>query len=65
MIHRSSFGGQRSIQLSYGCVGLHLADWFGLGNGPAGAASVPLPLPTAEMTSDEHRLPDCPAGGSL
>src|SRR5665811_2484279 len=39
--HRShyklaSFGGQRSIQLSYGCVGVHLADWRGVGNGPAG-----------------------------
>jgi hypothetical protein len=30
-----AFGGQRSIQLSYGCVGVHLADWPGLGNGPA------------------------------
>jgi hypothetical protein len=28
-----AFGGQRSIQLSYGCVGVHLADWQGLGNG--------------------------------
>jgi hypothetical protein len=33
----SSFGGQRSIQLSYGCVGVHLADWRGVGNGPARA----------------------------
>jgi hypothetical protein len=32
---RSSFGGQRSIQLSYGCVAVHLADWPGMGNGPA------------------------------
>jgi hypothetical protein len=32
-----AFGGQRSIQLSYGCVGLHLADWPGHGNGQAGA----------------------------
>src|SRR5258708_7869809 len=32
-----AFGGQRSIQLSYGCVAVHLADWRGLGNGPAGA----------------------------
>ncbi len=32
-----AFGGQRSIQLSYGCVEVHLADWPGLGNGPAGA----------------------------
>src|SRR5229473_6883185 len=32
-----AFGGQRSIQLSYGCVAVHLADWRGVGNGPAGA----------------------------
>ena len=32
-----AFGGQRSIQLSYGCVGAHLADWPGRGNGPARA----------------------------
>ena len=31
-----AFGGQRSIQLSYGCVGVHLADWSGIGNGLAG-----------------------------
>jgi hypothetical protein len=30
-----AFGGQRSIQLSYGCVGVHLADWPTLGNGRA------------------------------
>ena len=29
-----AFGGQRSIQLSYGCVKAHLADWRGRGNGP-------------------------------
>jgi hypothetical protein len=28
-----AFGGQRSIQLSYGCVGVHLADWSRVGNG--------------------------------
>jgi hypothetical protein len=28
-----AFGGQRSIQLSYGCLGVHLADWPDLGNG--------------------------------
>src|SRR5436190_14073203 len=28
-----AFGGQRSIQLSYGCNGVHLADWSGVGNG--------------------------------
>jgi hypothetical protein len=32
-----AFGGQRSIQLSYGCVGVHLADWLEVGNGLAGA----------------------------
>jgi hypothetical protein len=32
-----AFGGQRSIQLSYGCVGVHLADWLEVGNGQAGA----------------------------
>ena len=26
-----------SIQLSYGCFGVHLADWRCVGNGPAGA----------------------------
>src|SRR5262245_30865210 len=31
-----AFGGQRSIQLSYGCVGDRLADCPGLGNGPSG-----------------------------
>src|SRR2546429_3968566 len=32
-----AFGGQRSIQLSYGCVAVHLADWPGRGNGPQGS----------------------------
>src|SRR3954453_8058106 len=31
-----AFGGQRSIQLSYGCIGVHLADCFAIGNVPAG-----------------------------
>jgi hypothetical protein len=35
-----AFGGQRSIQLSYGCVGVHLADWPEVGNGQAGAGWV-------------------------
>jgi hypothetical protein len=32
-----AFGGQRSIQLSYGCVRVHLADWPEVGNGQTGA----------------------------
>ena len=32
-----AFGGQRSIQLSYGCVAVHLADWSAVGNGQTGA----------------------------
>jgi hypothetical protein len=32
-----AFGGQRSIQLSYGCVAVHLADWPAIGNVPEGA----------------------------
>ena len=35
-----AFGGQRSIQLSYGCVGVHLAHWPGIGNGQVGPSSV-------------------------
>ena len=35
-----AFGGQRSIQLSYGCIGVHLADWTGMGNGQAEPAGV-------------------------
>src|SRR4051812_2446085 len=31
-----AFGGQRSIQLSYGCVGRDVADWTGVGNGLGG-----------------------------
>ena len=34
-----AFGGQRSIQLSYGCNGVHLADWSGVGNALGGAPS--------------------------
>jgi hypothetical protein len=33
---RSSFGGQRSIQLSHGCGTVRVAGWHGVGNGPAG-----------------------------
>jgi hypothetical protein len=29
---RSSFGGQRSIQLSYGCIAVHSADCPAIGN---------------------------------
>ncbi len=36
-----AFGGQRSIQLSYGCNGLHLADWSGDGNGLWGPLEAP------------------------
>jgi hypothetical protein len=32
-----AFGGQRSIQLSYGCVAGDVADWAGVGNGLGGA----------------------------
>ncbi len=32
-----AFGGQRSIQLSYGCVAVDLADWPAMGNGLAEA----------------------------
>ena len=41
-----AFGGQRSIQLSYGCNEVHLADWYGDGNGlwGAGTAQVAEPL---------------------
>jgi hypothetical protein len=40
-----AFGGQRSIQLSYGCVAVDLADWAGRGNGQAegGEGSEPGP----------------------
>ena len=34
-----AFGGQRSIQLSYGCSEVHLADWYGDGNGLWGAGT--------------------------
>ena len=41
-----AFGGQRSIQLSYGCNAVHLADWSGDGNGlwAAGTAQAVEPL---------------------
>jgi hypothetical protein len=53
--HRShyklaSFGGQRSIQLSYGCFGVYLADWPGLGNGPAGLGGGRSKAPKAKVT---------------
>jgi hypothetical protein len=31
-----AFGGQRSIQLSYGCLAGDVADWAGGGNGLGG-----------------------------
>ena len=37
-----AFGGQRSIQLSYGCNGVHLADWSGNGNGQLSAGKARL-----------------------
>src|SRR5438876_101956 len=45
-----AFGGQRSIQLSYGCVGAHLADWPGRGNGPARAGSARSKARKAKVT---------------
>ena len=49
-----AFGGQRSIQLSYGCVGVHLADWSGLGNGPAGAKGGRSKAPRATVTGSNR-----------
>src|SRR5260370_9985946 len=45
-----AFGGQRSIQLSYGCVGAHLADWPEVGNGLAGADLAAARLQMATIT---------------
>jgi hypothetical protein len=36
-----AFGGQRSIQLSYGCSGVHLADCSAVGNVPAYPEATP------------------------
>ena len=44
-----AFGGQRSIQLSYGCVGVHLADRAGMGNGRNGLKQ-PIPRQAAGNT---------------
>jgi hypothetical protein len=45
-----AFGGQRSIQLSYGCNGVHLADWSGVGNGLWGAGRGRSKAPKAAVT---------------
>jgi hypothetical protein len=47
---RIAFGGQRSIQLSYGCVEVHLADWPGLGNGLQGLKRGRSKAPKAKVT---------------
>jgi hypothetical protein len=55
-----AFGGQRSIQLSYGCVRAHLADWRGRGNGPAKGF-----LGRKWLLPDQSRLPAPPISASL
>ncbi len=48
-----AFGGQRSIQLSYGCFRPHLADWWLTGNGLTRAFDVRMlreSCPSAKVT---------------
>src|SRR3954466_9482131 len=52
-----AFGGQRSIQLSYGCVGVDVADWAGGGNGvktgPEGGQRRTYAVPTITIRTWE------------